>query len=273
VDKVIVGCGYLGRRVLPLWLPGGHRVVATTRSPARADELHRLGAEPIVCDILDPDSLRLPPADTVLYCVGPDRTAGASLREVYLGGLGNVLDRLPPPRRFLLVSSTGVYGQDDGGEVNEDAATEPADEAGRVVREAERLLRSRLPSAVVLRFAGIYGPGRLLRRRQALEAGEPFTGDPERWLNLIHVEDGAAAVVAAGARARAGAVYNVCDSRPMRRRDFYTRLAGLLGAPPPRFEPGPGERANRRVSNRRLREELGLVLRYPSCADGLPASV
>jgi nucleoside-diphosphate-sugar epimerase len=144
--------------------------------------------------------------------------------------------------------------------------------------EAERLLHSRLPSGVVLRFAGLYGPGRLLRA-PALRAGEPVVGDGERWLNLIHVEDGASAVLAAEARAVPGAVYNVCDDCPVPRREFYAELARLIGAPPPRFVPPPpgasprGERTNRRVSNRRMRAGLGVALRYPSFREGLSASV
>src|SRR5439155_10779702 len=109
-----------------------------------------------------------------------------SMREVYVGGLGHVLDTLPTPGRFVYVSSTGVYGQTDGTWVDERSETVPTEESGRVVLEAERLLRSKLPAAVVLRFAGIYGPGRLLRR-QLLVAGEPLVGDAEKWLNLIHV--------------------------------------------------------------------------------------
>jgi nucleoside-diphosphate-sugar epimerase len=280
VDKLIIGCGYLGRRVLPLWRAGGHRVYALTRSESRAGELRRLGAEPVVADVLDPGSLKaLPRVDTALSCVGYDRSAGRSMREVYVNGLANILAALPAPGRFFYVSSTGVYGQQDGEEVDETAATEPQEESGRVVLEAERLLRGRLPGAVVLRFAGIYGPGRVLRR-QAVEAGEPLVGDPEKWLNLIHVEDGAAAVLAAEARGEPGAVYNVCDDRPVRRRDFYALLARLLGAPEPRFVPPapdaplPGhERADRRVTNRRLREELNVRLRYPSYEDGLRASL
>jgi nucleoside-diphosphate-sugar epimerase len=279
VDKLIVGCGYLGRRVATLWRAAGHRVFATTRSERRADELRGLGVEPVVCDVLDPGSLAaLPAADGVVYCVGFDRGAGAAMRDVYVGGLGNVLGRLPPPRRFVYVGSTGVYGQCRGEEVDEGAATEPADLAGVVVLEAEMLLRARLPGAIRLRFAGIYGPGRLLRR-QAVESGGPVVGDADKWLNLIHVEDGAAAVLAAEERGRPGEVYNVSDGRPVRRRDFYTRLAEVLGAPPPRFEPpAPDaplpshERANRRVVSRRLREELGLRPRYPSYEEGLPAS-
>src|SRR5256885_1753544 len=81
---------------------------------------------------------------------------------------------------------------------------------GRVVLEAEGVLRSACPEAVVLRFAGIYGPGRLLRER-AIRAAEPMTGDPEVWLNLIHVDDGVEALLAAEQKALPGCVYNVCD--------------------------------------------------------------
>jgi nucleoside-diphosphate-sugar epimerase len=163
--------------------------------------------------------------------------------------------------------------------VDEGAATEPPDPSGQVVLEAERLLREWQPDAIVLRLAGIYGPGRLPRSR-ALQAGEALAGDADKWLNLIHVDDGAAAVVAAAGRGRPGAVYNVCDDRPVRRREFYPLPARLLGAPEPRFiPPDPGaplpahERVNRRVVNRRLRQELGLDLRYPSLEQGLPASL
>ncbi len=255
-------------------------MVATTRSAARAGEMRQSGIEPVVCDVLEPASLKaLPVADTVVYCVGFDRTADRPMREIYVAGLRNVLATLPPPGRLIYVSSTGVYGHSQGEEVDEDAATEPVEESGRVVLEAERLLHELLPGAVVLRFAGIYGPGRLLRR-QAIQAGEPLVGDPDKWLNLIHVDDAAAAVVAAAERARPGAVVNVADDRPVRRREFYALLARLLSAPEPRFvpptpgAPPPGhERTNRRIVNRRLRTELGMPLQYPSCAEGLPASV
>jgi nucleoside-diphosphate-sugar epimerase len=262
------------------WRAQGDRVFATTRRPGRAAELARRGLQPVIADVLGPETLRsLPPADAVLYCVGLGRSAGVPMRTVYVDGLAHVLAALQGPGRFVYVSSTGVYGQTAGEEVDETAATEPADESGRVVLEAERLLRGRRPDAVVLRFAGISGPGRLMRA-QSLRAGEPLAGDPDKWLNLIHVEDGVAAVAAAANAATPGAVYNVSDDCPVRRREFFTRLAEVLGAPAPRFlppDPGapspPHERANRRIVNRRLREELGLRLQFPSYAEGLAASV
>jgi nucleoside-diphosphate-sugar epimerase len=201
-----------------------------------------------------------------------DRAAGHSPRRVYVEGLANVLDALTKmrkmPSRFVYVSSTSVYGQTAGEEVDEHAATEPQEESGQVILEAERLLHKRLPSALILRCAGIYGPDRLLRGK-ALLAGDLIVGDPDKWLNLIHVEDGAAAVVAADERGAAGSIYNISDGCPVLRRNFYEGLAKRLSAPPPRFAapalvgPGAGaERVNRRINNRRMREELQVVIKH-----------
>lgn len=270
--SLVVGCGYLGRRVAARWVAAGRRVAALTRRSA--DSLASLGIEPVIGDVLDPASLRsLPTASTVLYAVGMDRSAGKSMRDVYVGGLGNVLDALPPGGRFVYVSSTSVYAQTGGEWVTEDSATEPTEEAGRVVLETEQLLRSRRPDAIVLRFAGIYGPDRLLRRQPILK-GEPLVGDPEKWLNLVHVEDGADAVLAAEEFGESGETYNVADDEPMTRRAFYTLLAELLNAPPAAFDPRPEPgAANRRVSNRAARERLKWAPRYPSYREGLPAAV
>jgi nucleoside-diphosphate-sugar epimerase len=278
VSHLIIGCGYLGRRVAAAWRARGERVHGTTRSADRAAQLTRRGIEPIICDVLDPPSLKaLPEAQTVVHCVGYDRQAGQPLRRVYVEGLINVLAALRGRPRLVHVSSTGVYGQADGGEVDEAAQTRPADEQGQVVLEAEQALWAGWPGAVVLRFAGIYGPGRLIRARD-LQAGRLLAIDPEKWLNLIHVEDGAAAVLAAAERGGPGGIYNVSDGSPVRRRDFYVRLAQLLGAPPPRFVPPPeqvpaSERTNRRVLSRRLRDDLGFLPRYPSYVEGLAASL
>ncbi|HMF15359.1 MAG TPA: SDR family NAD(P)-dependent oxidoreductase, partial [Gemmataceae bacterium] len=114
-----------------------------------------------------------------------------------------------------------------------------------------------------------------LLRSKAVQAGEPIVADPDKWLNLIHVDDGADAVLAAEALAKPGSIYNVCDGHPVRRRDFYARMAEVLDAPPPRFVPPspdampPHESANRRVSNRRMLEEMMVELRYPNYVEGL----
>jgi nucleoside-diphosphate-sugar epimerase len=280
MSRLIIGCGYLGRRVASLWQSAGHRVFATTRRREHAETLRADGLEPVVCDVLDAESLKsLPAVDTVAYVIGFDRGSGATMRSVYVDGLANVLKRLPTPRRFIHVSSSSVYGQTDGGWVDEESPTEPEEESGKIVLDAERLLREMLPSAIVLRFAGIYGAGRLLRRA-TIEKGEAIVGDADRWLNLIHVDDGASAMLAAESHAAPGRTYNICDDQPVRRRDFYIELARVLGAPPPCFvtpapdQPAPPhEKANRRIRNGRMKEELHVELRYAGYVAGLAASV
>ena len=279
-SALIFGCGYLGRRVADGWVAEGRPVAALTRS--RADALAKAGITPVVGDVLDPAALRaLPAADTVVYAVGYDRRAGKSMRDVYVQGLANVLDALartgPGPTRFVYVSSTSVYGQSDGEEVDELSLTAPTQSSAAVVLDAEALLRDRRPDAIALRFAGIYGPGRLLRKQPLLN-GDPFVGDADKWLNLIHVADGVRAVRAAEAHGKRGETYNIADGTPVRRRDFYTRLAELLGAPPAQFEPFPEEatiphEANRKIDARKARVELGFRPEFPDYKAGLAAAV
>jgi nucleoside-diphosphate-sugar epimerase len=113
-------------------------------------------------------------------------------------------------------------------------------------------------------------------RRDALLAGEPIVGNVDSYLNLIHIDDAAAVVVAALESAPSGSTYLACDDHPLIRREFYQTMAALLGAPEPRFEVGEGmrrEKTNRRISNRKIREELGVTLRYPVIREGLAASL
>lgn len=270
----IVGCGYLGRVAAKKWLAAGHRVLALTRS--KSAELESLGITPIIGDVTQPDTLTFPPVDGVLYAVGMDRTAGKSMREVYLDGLTHVLNRLPQTGWFTYVSSTSVYGQATGEWVNEASPTEPIEENGQLLVECEQRLRQLRPNALLLRFAGIYGPNRVIRRA-AIERGEPLMADPEKWLNLIHVDDGADIIIQT---AGASGLYNVSDGHPITRRDFYTTMAQLLNAPPAQFQPpiagtsiGTHDRTDRRISNQRLVEQFKIHFKYPNAQAGLLASI
>jgi nucleoside-diphosphate-sugar epimerase len=281
VTTLIIGCGYLGQRLGVRLVRDGGRVFGTVRSPGRAEELVRSGIEPVIVDVLRPDTMRgLPAADRVFYAVGFDRSAGAAMRTVYVDGLQAVLDHLPRSvRRFVYAGSTGVYGQAGGEWVDEQSPTVPEHESGRVVMEAEGRVRawagSREASAVILRFAGLYGPGRVVRRSM-LERGEPIPGDPGKFLNMVHIDDAAAAAAAALDADAPGPIYLVADDRPVTRREYYAVAAGVLGAPEPRFEApraGTSEAArdatSKRVDNRRMKAELGVVPRYPDITTGL----
>lgn len=279
-SRLVIGCGYLGERVAQRWLAEGSVVHCVTRSLDRARRLESLGFEPFVGDVTQPDTLvALPAADTVLYAVGYQPGSGVSRRAVYVDGLQAVLDRLDVhPSRIVLASSTGVYGESGGAWVDEETPCRPAREAGQVLLAAEKTLRGhRLGSAaIVLRFAGLYGPGRIPKLAD-LKAGRPIAVSSYGMLNLIHIDDAAAAVVAA-AQAPPPRTYVIADGHPVLRREFYRHVTKLLRAAEPQFvEPSSDEAArqrgggDKRVSNRRMIEELGVILQYPTYRAGLEA--
>ena len=285
MTTLILGCGYLGRRLGRLLADRGESVFGTTRTPARAAELADWGVKPVLVDVLDPISLKsLPAADRVFYAVGFDRRSGVPMRTVYVDGLRNVLDTLARrPLRFVYASATSVYGVNDGGWVDETSPTEPTTDSGRICLDAETLLltqdRTENFAPLVVRYSGLYGPGRILRR-DALFRNEPISGDPAKFLNLIHVDDAAHAALAALDRGEAGRVYLATDDRPLPRGECYRLTASLLGAPEPRFvTPAPGspearrEEANKRVSNRRIQSELGLTWLHTDVNTGLPDAI
>ncbi len=172
-----------------------------------------------------------------------------------------------------------MYGQNDGGWVDESSDTEPVTESGWVCLDAEKTVAETALSWVIVRYSGLYGPGRIVRRT-ALERGEPILGDPAKWLNLIHIDDAASAAITALDWGAPGRIYLATDDRPLERREYYTQAAMWLGAPAPAFvKPEPGsteasrEDSNKRVSNRRIKEELGFSLAFPNVMDGLPATI
>jgi len=275
-------------RVAEAWLAQGQDVFALTRSRQRAAEFAARGIEPIVGDVTRRDSLDvLPAVDVTLYAVGFDRSTGHSMQEVYVDGLRNVLAKVTPGKGgFLYISSTSVYGRKKGEWVDESSACQPTRTRGRICLEAEHLVRSFFSQqasidangASILRLAGIYGPGRLLRRVDTLRSGAQLPGNPEAYLNLIHVQDAVQSICACEARGEFGETYLVCDNKPVRRRDYFETLAALMDAPAPNFAPAgdsspADERSDKRCSNRKLREELGVSLRFPSYESGLPDAV
>ena len=253
MPALVIGCGYLGERVACEWLRSHDDVWALTRSTVNAERLASIGLRPVVGDVLDSDSLRkLPRAETVLYAVGFDRTGSASKRSVYVDGLSNVLQQVRAScERFLYVSSTSVYGQDSGELVDESSPTTPTEENGRICCDAEAVVRQLKEDAIILRLAGIYGPGRLLARVEQLRRGERLAGNPEAWLNLIHVDDAARTVLAAETRGVLGATYLVCDDQPLHRREYYAALTEKVSAPRPQFEELAADAPERRRLNKR----------------------
>jgi nucleoside-diphosphate-sugar epimerase len=279
--KLIFGCGYLGGRVARLWLQAGHEVFVVTRSSDRARAMTADGCRAIVADVLQPPTLaNLPAADTVLYAVGYDRGAGASMHDVYVAGLRAVLGALPSASgKLIYISSTGVYGQSHGETVDEDSRCEPTREGGCACLAAEAVLAGdRLGQrAIVLRMAGLYGPGRIPIAAE-IRGGRPLAVPASGYLNLIHVDDAAAVVLAAEERARPPRTFLVSDGEPVERREYYAELARLLGIEAPKFVSPTADNpaavratADKRVNNARMVAELAVRLTYPSYREGLAA--
>ena len=279
--RLVVGCGYLGTRVARRWLAAGDRVFGITRSQARAAELAAIGITPVVYDVTaapgspQVQSLHsLPAFDTVFWAVGFDRASGTTHHDVHVAGMARLLDALAGAPRVILSSSTGVWGDEGGGVVNEDTPTNPSREAGRVLVEAESRLRSHPKGpGVALRFAGLYGPDRL-PRLDDLKAGRPIAADPESWLNLIHIDDAAAIVCAVAAAAAPQPLYVVSDGHPVLRSDWYGHLAAITGSPPPAWEPSlPKARggADKRVDPALLFRDLPIALAHPDPLRGIEA--
>lgn len=278
---LIVGCGYVG---LPLGVElqrAGHEVFGLRRSRAAESALRAAGLHPVFADVTDPDSLRrIPdPFDWVINCTAAGGAGLDAYRAVYIDGTRNLLSWLAarPPRRFIYTSSTSVYPQNDGSWVTEESPTEPTAETGRILLAAEQLLleahgRSGFP-ATVLRLAGIYGPERGYWFKQFLKGEATMDKDGTRFLNMIHRDDVAGAIVAALERARSGEIYNVVDNLPVAQKDLFRWLSEALEMPmPPSALPAgvPRKRgsSSKRVSNRKLREELGYELKFPTFREG-----
>ena len=117
-------------------------------------------------------------------------------------------------------------------------------------------------------------------RRTILERGEPIPGDPDKFLNLVHIDDAARASAAALDADAPASIYVVADDRPVTRREYYSVAAQLSDAPEPRFAPAPigspestRDATNKRVANRRMKRGLGITLLYPDITTGLPAAL
>ena len=275
----ILGCGYLGGEVARQALARGLRVTAVTRNAGKAAGLRLLGVTAVEADLAgDAWHDAIGNADFALDCVSSGGGGAEAYRRSYLAGMISVLawaQRRGLVDTLVYTSSTSVYPQDGGMRIDETAPAAGRDERTAVLVEAESLLRA-MPSAVrrrvVLRLAGIYGPGRTHLLKQ-VQAGE-VSGAGSQHLNLIHRDDVCGAIWAVlGATAPAGdGLFNVVDDGAATKEEIVSWLAAQLGRPAPRFTgEATGGRApvpDRIIANGRLKAAAGWNLIFPSFREG-----
>ncbi len=238
---LIVGCGYLGQHLAIRLIEQGVTVYGTTRSETRAAGLAKLGVRPLLLSITQPVTFAsLKPAlDAesldVYLMVPPGRLDGSpSTRHIVLGGTAHIIKALRQAtvRRAVMVSSSAVFGQTDGGRVDADSPPTPNGERAELLLAGEKLWLDAGANFNVLRLAGLYGPGRIIGQRALLE-GAPLIGNPQALLNLIHVDDAARLLLAMTATSEASRIELGCDGHPVPRIDYYQHLADQLGVAPP----------------------------------------
>ena len=282
MNLLVFGYGYSARHFVAAYRSAFADVAATRRSlegtPRGEDsdvDLLQFGA-----DSEDPAlGARLDAADAILVSVPP----GTSVDPV-LGRFGRRIARNGRPQTIVYLSTVGIYGDHAGAWVDEDTPPRPTSERSKVRVQAERhwLTFARDPGkrVVVLRLAGIYGPDRNAlcnlhagTARRLVKPGQVF--------NRIHVADIAGAIATAFANPGPSDTWNVTDDEPAPPQDVVAFAADLMDVDPPPEQPfetadlSPMARSfygeNKRVANRRLKDELGLTLLYPTYREGLAA--
>jgi nucleoside-diphosphate-sugar epimerase len=276
---LIAGCGYVGIATADLFQATGWEVEGWTRSPESAAQLAAKPYAVQAIDIANRSAVQeaASPFDVVIHCASSGGGGTESYHRVYLEGANNLLAGLQP-RRFIYTSSTSVYVQTKGEWVDEESATEPVHETGKILRKTEEFVRQN--GGLVARLAGIYGPGRSALLRKFLSGEARIDNGGQRYLNQVHRDDVAAALLHLVAtsieRSLAASVVNVTDDQPITQREAYAWLARKLGRPLPAVVARPSERkrgaSNKRVSNRKMRS-LGWEPKFPTFPIGMERSV
>lgn len=260
---LVVGAGFLGGEIVKVFREAGW--------DARGASFGG-GEGGLACDVSDADSVsRLPDADAVVHCAASGRGGEEAYRRVYLEGCRNLVRRFPNAK-LVFTSSSSVYAQHEGELVTEESETIPDRATGEILLEAEKTVLD--AGGVVARLAGIYGPGRSVLLRKFLDGEAVIEEDGRRFINTIHRDDAARAILHLIRLSPfpAGEVFNVADSVTLTQLEVYQCLAKIFGKDLPPSGPRDLNRkrgwTHKRVSNQKLLA-TGWRPAYPSFIDAV----
>lgn len=269
---LIVGCGDLGQRLahelsgLAYNVTGLRRHPPSIKSPDleyRAGDIH----EPATLAALVNENFSV-----VVVTMTPSERSDEGYRHAYVETCRLLVEgfRTQPPRLIIFVSSTGVYGQEDGSLVDEESATQPTSFSGKRVLEAEAIIRTSGLRHTIVRFSGIYGPGRN-RLIEQVRSGQAKAS--QAYTNRIHADDCAAVLAHLLEQDRQGVnllpVYLASDSAPVIKQEVVQWLAQQLGLAPVAGAASTSQ-LNKRCHNQRLLAS-GYNFRYPNYRSGYTA--
>jgi len=276
---LLLGCGDLGRKLAVRLITAEHAVIAVKRNPLKSP---LAGLQVVLADITAEQSVKKIPTDVdiVVFVLSPSQRNKTAYQKLYGQAFLNVLSHFSHPPssisgarpRCLLVSSTSVYGQDNGEWVDEESPAQASSFNGKALVQAEQQLWAYCASSIVVRFSGIYGRDResLLRR---VREGKPMQYEPPCYSNRIHEEDCLGILCFLIDRALSNKplenLYLASDSAAVPLADVALWLSELMSCPPPPARPAnlALKGMNKRCRNDRLLR-LGYALRYSSYREG-----
>ncbi len=285
-ELLVLGCGYLGTRLVEEAVARGYSVKAVSRNVDALERAGRLGAETF-CGMVDDSGWHGFAGDSVDLVVNCVSSAGGGLagyEQSYVGGNRSLWEWagcIGFLGTAVFTSSVGVYPDVGGVLVHECDEIAPPSQRGRLMLESEQVFleASRLGRWFVLRLAGLYGPDRHLMLDTVRSEPETLPGWGDYYLNLARIEDVVRSIWSCFESDRAaGGIFNVVDDESVLKSEIVEWMAKRLGVAVPSFsgKAGLGSRrfaeggrpANRRVSNRRIREELGWRPVYRTFREG-----
>jgi len=263
---LIAGCGYVGGVLAVSLLQDGHVVYGLKRNTSTLPD----GVLPIKADLTDPATLTNLPAeiDSLVFLPTPASRDQAGYEAIFIQGWENIWTGLKhTPARTVLVSSTAVFGESNGGMVDEETPPEPTGFNGKILLRMEQLAAGCTDNLVVVRISGIYGPGRERLIRLAVSEGFEVQQSPPCFSNRIHRDDAAAALKHLLLIDKPKGLYIASDDHPAPRHEVVEWLAQAQGAPAPKGLNDKYASRGKRVSNQRLRDS-GFRLTYPDYSAG-----
>lgn len=280
---VIIGCGDIGTLVAQHYLKNHDAVSTIVRSDNSRERLQSQGIETQQIDLTADFKLQAQTGHCRLFHFAPPPREGTE--DFHTRNLISALNKeSQAPARIVYISTTGVYGDCQGKWVDEDAPVNPQVDRARRRYDAEQQLleygNTHGTDIIILRVAGIYGPGKLPLKR--LNEGHPVVRKEDSpYTNRIHSADLVKIAVAAMDSGRNGAVYHACDGHPGTMAEYFKAVAEKAGLPPPaeislaeaadKLSAGMMSymRESRRLSNEKTLNELGIRLDYPTLEEGL----
>jgi nucleoside-diphosphate-sugar epimerase len=265
---LIIGCGDIGTGLAHTLIAQGHRVTGLKRQPpASPSAIHYIQADITSVEAINALDLAV---DVVFFIVSADGRTEASYQDVYVLGLNNALAKFAQQPWFF-VSSTSVYGQSQGEWVDENSPTEPRALTSQLILQAEQSVLAAHPENVIVRFSGIYGPGREYLLRMARQSPD-IQKTPSYFTNRIHQQDCIGVLSFLLQKRLAGVPLDTCylasDDDPAPLWDVISWLAGQLKCAPPNIKTVDGVAdGNKRCHNARLKA-LGYQFRYPGYQAG-----